>query len=156
MFEDQSTAIERQSSETWIRTALVFVFKRYLTPPISRLLGITRPPVARKFWKFGCRPNFLCSSKWPATFFEIWPLNWNMTPRRNTFVSFLKNHDTISFSQITFKRLSFVQIFFWNLRKSPEVILGHLGAYGVKFRPSPKVVKLYLKMKLLARTFQKS
>ena len=59
-------------------------------PPISRLLGITRPPVARNFWKFGCRPNFLCSSKWPATFFEIWPLNWNMTPRSNTFVLFLK------------------------------------------------------------------
>ena len=42
------------------------------------------------------------------------------------------------------------------MRKSPEVILGHLGAYGVKFRTSPIVDKLYLKMKLLARAFQKN
>ena len=79
-----------------------------------------------------------------------------MTPRSNTFVLFLKKsrHDYF-FSQLSFKRLSFVQIFFCDLRKSPEVILGHFGVYGVKFRTSPKADKLYLKMKPLTRTFQK-
>ena len=78
-------------------------------PPISRLLGMTRPPVARNFWKFGCRPYFLCSWKLPAKIFEIWPLNWNMTPQTNTFVLCLKNHDIIFFSQLT--KVNFVQIF---------------------------------------------
>ena len=61
----------------------------------------------------------------------------------------------IILSQLTFKRLNFVRIFFY-LRKSPEVILGHLGPYGVKFRTSAKVDKLCLKMKLLARALKKS
>ena len=137
----------------WITQKLLF-WSRH--PPISRLLGIMRPPVTRNFWKFGCRPNFLCSSKWPATFFEIWPLNWNMTPRRNTFVSFLKNHDIIIFFSNNLQKTQFLPNIFWNSRKSPEVILGHLGAYGVKFQISPNIDKLYLKMKLLTRAFQQS
>ena len=32
---------------------------------------------------------------------------------------------------------------------------GHFGAYGVKFRTSPKLDNLYVKMKLLTWTFQK-
>ena len=79
-----------------------------------------------------------------------------MTPQSNTFVLFLKNDGLIIFSQLTFKILSFVQIFFCDLRKSPAVILGQLRAYGVKFRTSPKLDKLYLKMKPLANAFQKS
>ena len=55
----------------------------------------------------------------------------------------------IIFSQFTLKRLNFVQIIFCNLRKSPEVILGHLGANGVKFRTERKEDLIYLKIKLL-------
>ena len=102
---------------------------------------------------FGCRPDFWCSSNWPETFFEIWPLKWNMTPQSNTFALFFKKW--LCFSQLRFKRLNFVQIFLSNLKKSTEVILGHLGAYGVKFRTSPKVHKLHFKMKLLVKTSQK-
>ena len=57
-------------------------------PPNSSLFGFMKPSVARKFWKFGCLPYFLCSSKLSATFFEIWPLMWNMRPQKNTFVLF--------------------------------------------------------------------
>ena len=41
----------------------------YRHPPISRLFEFLRPPVARNFWKFGCRSYFLCSSKWQAAIF---------------------------------------------------------------------------------------
>ena len=66
-----------------------------MTLPISHLFRFLRPPVNRNFWKFDCRPYFLCYSKNLATIFKIWPLNGNMTPQSNTLVLLLKKlrHD---------------------------------------------------------------
>ena len=49
----------------------------------------TPPPYQPSSWDYETSKS---SSKWPVTFFEIWPLNWNMKPRSNTFVLFKKNH----------------------------------------------------------------
>ena len=57
----------------------------------------------------------------------------------------------VIFCTINIHGLNFIQIFFtiW-------VILGHFGGYGVKFRTSSKVDKLYLKLKLEVISGQKS
>ena len=44
--------------------------------PISMFFGFLIPPLARNFWKFVCRPNFLCSSKHPAMIFDSWTEIW--------------------------------------------------------------------------------
>ena len=134
----------------WITQKLLFGSRHPLSA-VSLGLRDTLWPEIFKNLAVGLTFNALQNSQ--QLFFGIWSLTWNMTPRSNTFVLFLKKsrviQDMIIFFSINLRETHFVKIFFCNLRKSPEVILGHLGVYGVKFRTSPKADKLYLKMKLL-------
>ena len=50
-----------------------------------------------------------------------------MTPRRNTFVSFIKNHDVIIFFSNNLEKTQFWPNIFLKFAKKP---LGHSGAFG--------------------------